>query len=232
MPRKCADIGEKLSAYHSEEKSKNRQIFSTILRNIPFLAQQGLALRRSIEEESNFIQLLKLEGEVDSQIEKWLKKESGKYTHPEIQNECLQLMSLTILREISKNIQNSVYYAIMANEVTDSSNKEQFVVCLRWADQDLVAHEELVGLYAVDNITSKTLVNFLKDALLRMGLSVQNCRGQCYDGANNMVGYKSGVATQIKKRNLTHCYGHPLQLAVGDIIREVRNLRDALDTEN
>ena len=84
------------------------------MRNIRFLARQGLALPGSIEEESNFIQLLKLEREVDSQIEKWLKKKSGKYTHPEIQNECLQLMSLTILREISKNIQNSVYYTIMA----------------------------------------------------------------------------------------------------------------------
>ena len=201
LPRKCADIGEKLSAYHSEEKQKNRQIFLTILRNICFLARQGLALRGNIEEESNFIQLLKLEGEMDSRIEKWLKKKSGKYTHPEIQNECLQLMSLTILREISENIQNSVYYTIRADEVTDSSNKEQFVVCLRWVDHDLVTHEELVGRYAVDNITSETLVNSLKDVLLRMGLSVQNCRGQCYDGANNMVGCKSGVATQIQKRN-------------------------------
>ena len=33
-----------------------------------------------------------------------------------------------------------------------------------------------------------------------MSLSVQNCRGQCYDGANNMVGSKSGVATQIQKK--------------------------------
>ena len=39
----------------------------------------------------------------------------------------------------------------MADEVTDSSNKEQFVVCLHWVDHDLVTHEELVGLYAVDN---------------------------------------------------------------------------------
>ena len=138
---------------------------------------------------------------MDSQIEKWLKKKSGKYTHPEIQNECLQLMSLTILREISKNIQNSVHYTIMADGVTDSLNKEQFVVCLRWVDHDVVTHEERVGLYAVDNITSETLVNSLKHVSLRMGLSVQNCRGQCYDGANNMVGSKSGVATQIQKRN-------------------------------
>ena len=116
LPRKCADIEEKLSAYHSKEKSKNWQTFSTILRNIHFLAQKGLALSGCIEEESNFIQLLKLEGGVDSQVDQWLKKKSGKYTHPEIQNECLQLMSLTILREISENIQNSVYYTIMEDE--------------------------------------------------------------------------------------------------------------------
>ena len=49
-----------------------------------------------------------------------------------------------------------------------------------------------------------------------------------------MVGSKSGVATQIEKKEpraiLTHCYGHSLQLAIGDTVREVRNLRDALDT--
>ena len=49
-----------------------------------------------------------------------------------------------------------------------------------------------------------------------------------------MVGCKYGVATQIQKKEpfaiLTHCYGHSLQLAVGDMVREVRNLQDALDT--
>ena len=49
-----------------------------------------------------------------------------------------------------------------------------------------------------------------------------------------MVGSKSSVATQIRKKEphaiLTHCYGHCLQLAVGDMVIEVRNLRDALDT--
>ena len=122
----------------------------------------------------------------------------------------------------------------MADEVTDFSNKEQFVVCLHWVDHHLVTHKELAGLYAVDNITSETLVNSLKDVLLRMGLSVQNCRGQCYDGENNMVCSKSGVATQIQKKEpraiLTLCYGHSLQLAAGDMVREVRNLLDALDT--
>ena len=121
----------------------------------------------------------------------------------------------------------------MADEVTDSSNREQFAVCLRWVDHDLVTHQELVGLYAVDNITSETLVNSLKDVLLRMGLSVQNCRGQ---PTARTIWLVLNLAQQHKSKKkeplaiLTHCYGHFLQLAVGDMVRKVRNLRDALDT--
>ena len=42
------------------------------------------------------------------------------------------------------------------------------------------------------------------------------------------------LVTQIKAEELraifSHCYGHSLQLAVGDMIKEVKNLKDALDT--
>ena len=33
--------------------------------------------------------------------------------------------------------------------------------------------------------------------MIRMNLSIANCRGQCYDGAANMAGHRSGVAAQI-----------------------------------
>ena len=40
----------------------------------------------------------------------------------------------------------------MADEVTDASNDEQFVLCLRNMDNDLVSHENLIGLYKVPHI--------------------------------------------------------------------------------
>ena len=49
-----------------------------------------------------------------------------------------------------------------------------------------------------------------------------------------MSGAKSGVAIQIKTEDpraiFSHCYGHSFELAVGDMIRELKNLKDALDT--
>ena len=83
-----------------------------------------------------------------------------------------------------------------------------------------------IGLYSVDNISSNTLHLTIKDVLLRLNLNVTNCRGQCYDGASNMVGIRSGVATMILKEEpraiLTHCYGHSLQLAVCDTVKQIK----------
>ena len=66
-----------------------------------------------------------------------------------------------------------------------------------------------------------------------MDISLTDCKGQCYDGVSNMVGAKTGVATQIKEIEpralLTHCYGHALQLAVSDTIRAIKLMRDILD---
>ena len=50
---------------------------------------------------------------------------------------------------------------------------------------------------------------------------LENCRGQTYDGASNMLGKKLGVATQILSEQsravVTHCQGHLLSLAVKDL---------------
>ena len=42
-----------------------------------------------------------------------------------------------------------------------------------------------------------SLVQAIKDTLIRLNLPISDCRGQCYDGASNMSGCKNGVATQI-----------------------------------
>ena len=120
----------------------------------------------------------------DLRLTEWLQKKRGKYTHPYSQNEFLKIMSLFILRDIASNIQNRIYYTIMADEVTDASNGEQFLLCLRSMDDDLVPHEDLIGLYKVLNICADTLVSCIRDALIRMNLSMNRCKGQCYDGAS------------------------------------------------
>ena len=49
-----------------------------------------------------------------------------------------------------------------------------------------------------------------------------------------MSGVKKGVATQIKSINskclYLHCFGHALNLAIGDSIKSVQCLKDVFDT--
>ena len=163
-----------------------------------------------------------------------INKKTDKYTSADIQNEMLKIMSLNVFRKIAANLQNGVWYTIMADEVTDTSNREQVTVCLRWIDEQFEAREEFVGLHKVDQIDSDTIVAVLKDTLLRTNLKIENCRGQCYDGAANMTGAKERVATQLRQTEpralLTHCYGHALNLAESETIRTSKVMKDALDT--
>ena len=101
------DVGELHSAQHAVEKAKNRKMFLLMLTNMQFLARQGLALQRNGSEcNSNFTQLIHLRRNECAGIDvnAWLDRRANKYTSPEVQNECLQFMSLHILRKVSKTI--------------------------------------------------------------------------------------------------------------------------------
>ena len=209
-------------------------MFRKILQNLRFLARQGLSLRGHGDgSDSNFIQLLRLRAFDSPAVLSWMEKKTDKYMSSDIQNECLQIMALSILRQISANIIRNGFFTIMADECTDIANKEQFVVCIRWVDETLTDHEDVIGVYNVDTIDASTLTTAIRDVLLRMNLKMSQCRGQCYDGASNMIGSKNGVAARLLADEphalLTHCYGHALNLAVADAIKQYKVCRDALD---
>ena len=228
IPSNVPDIGEMVSNLYAQNKVQNHKLFLKILQNIKFLARQGIAFRGHDEVESNFIQLLKLREIDNPELSSWMRRRTDKYVSPE--------MHENILLDLAKGIHSSDIFSILADECTDMSNKEQLAICFRWIDAELEIHEDFVGLYHIDNIAADTIVIALKDCLLRMSLPLKRCRGQCYDGAANMAGYKRGVATQIlteEPRALyTHCYGHSLNLAMCDTIKQCRLTRDTMDVTN
>ncbi len=125
-------------------------------------------------------------------------------------------MALQVLRCIAAQIQSAVFFTVVVDEATNSSNKEQVVLVFRWIGEDLVAHEDFIGLYLTDSTTTAALVGIIEDTILHMNIKLEHCRGQCYDGASTMSGAKKGVATVIANKEtraiFTHCYGHALNL--------------------
>ena len=184
-----------LSSQHAKEKADNRHMLYKILSNVRFLVQQGLPLCRSSQgDDSNFIQLLKLRGTDDVRMTEWYEWKSSEYTTADMQNEMLTVMSLRILREITSAMQKALFYTVMVDETTDCSNKEQAVLVIRWVDGDLNVHESFIGLYSVPAIDANTLTTIIKNSLVRLNLSMNKIRGQCYNGASNMAGAKKGVS--------------------------------------
>ena len=164
----------------------------------------------------------------------WLDKKANKYTSSEVQNEILQVMSKNLMRKLLDSIRNTDFYTIMIDETTDISNKEQVVFCLRWVDENLDCNEDFLGLYFTELTNASTLTAIVKDVLLRANMALCKCRGQCYDGCSTMSGVKTGVAAQIKAMEpralFTHCYGHVLNLACADCIKQLKVIKHALDT--
>ncbi len=122
----------------------------------------------------------------------------------------------------------------MINETTDASSVKHVVLVFWWIDNNLAAHEELIGLYQSNSIDAKSLVAIIRDTLLRINLKRENFRGQGYDGASSMNGPKGGVAklinNDVPRAVYTHYYEHALNLSVGDTVKQWRVMRSALGT--
>ena len=242
IPKTTANVGDMISSEYAKQKLQNRAMLLIILSSIRYLSRQGIALRGRYksgdddighvggEPDSNVVQLLKLRAQDIPQLMHWMGRNQDKFTSPDIQNEILQIMAITIQRKISSEICGK-WYTIMVDETTDISNTEQMVFCLRYVDSCLEVHEDFIGLHSLQSTTAEVIVTIIKDILLRMGLLIGLCS---YDGASTMAGSKSGVAKKIMdlepKALYTHCYGHALNLAVQDSIKHVKIMKDTLDT--
>ena len=69
-------------------------------------------------------------------------------------------------------------------------------------------------------MTGEALAKNIKDTLDEVGLPLENCRGQGYDGASAMSSKSKGVSSHILKKNpkalYVHCSSHCLNLVVAN----------------
>ena len=78
-----------------------------------------------------------------------------------------------LLQEVAENTQNVDFYLIMCNEATDVKNVSELVVCLRWVDDEMEAHDVFIGLKNMPNIDADSIVRELEDVLRRMHLKLK-----------------------------------------------------------
>ena len=180
IPR-CPNFAELFDNKEKEALELNRRCFMAILDSLQYLARQGIPLRgHGSDEDSNFFQLLMMKSKEFPELKAWLEKKQGKFVTHDVQNEILTIMSNSVLRSLLKKIEGNIY-STMCDEYTDCSNHEQLTFCLRWVET-LKAYETFIVFYEIPDI------KIVKDILTRYQVSMENFRGQCYDGASNMLG--------------------------------------------
>ena len=155
------------------------------------------------------------------------------YISKVIQNELIELCGAEVLKQIISEIKAAKYFAIIADETTDSSRQEQLCLCLRYVHQSsggAMVKEEFVGFMSMEDLCAESVTDQILLRLTELEVDINNCVGQGYDGAAAMAGHVSGVQTRIRQRVSTalyvHCSSHCLNLVLNQSsqVPPVRNM--------
>ena len=112
-----------------------------------------------------------------------------------------------IRSDIVAEVHQAQFYSVIADEVTDVANKEELSLALRYVFCGTVK-EVFVDFIEVERITGELLAESILNWLRKSSLSLSNLRGQCYDGASNMSGARSGCKSIVQQLAPLALYFH------------------------
>jgi len=113
-------------------------------------------------------------------------------------------------------VRSAKFYSIIADEVTDTANKEELSLVIRYVHGQI--REVFIDFVEVERITGRVLGEAILMWLRNHGISPADMCGQCYAGASNMSGARSGVKAVVQeeapKAMYYHCASHRLNLSL------------------
>ena len=240
-----------INSHVEENITKNRELLKSIIRSILYCARQDIGLRghynvntslnkdlENTEQTNNqgnlkeLVDLLCLENEKFDKDLKSLPK-NAKYTSNIVQNDILLASSNIITQTIVKEVnEGSSVYSLIVDEARDASTLEQMSICIRYVHKSIIK-ERFLGFVQVLKLDAQGLTHCIIEFLNAVGLDIEKCISQSYDGASVMSGSTNGV--QIKIRELSknkcpyiHCYAHRLNLVLVDVAKSVEIVDDTI----
>jgi len=228
-------IDAQLSEQVNESQENARSFLRVLITSLMYLARQGLSIQGHNKTDGNLMELLRLRILDNPKLSPWLEK-SVSYTHPDIQNEILQLISYKIVKKLTTDIQEAEYFSVIVDGTQDASGDEQQSICFRFIDLDFEPQEYFIGFYKVLSTTGLEIANMIEDVILRCGLDPNKMRGMSFDGAANMSGKLRGAQAILRKKFPTahffHCGAHCVNLALKDACVHKSGIKNALNIVN
>ncbi|CAF1232275.1 unnamed protein product [Rotaria sordida] len=224
---------------------ENRERLKPIIQTIILCGKQNIALRghrdngnfvfdeESIVKHGNFRALLqyRVDGG-DNILENHLKTsdKNATYISKTIQNQLIQVIGGMIIRQIIEEVKEAKFYTILLDETADISNVEQASLCLRYVYNDVI-QEKFVKFITVSDRSGAGLAKLIMEEVTNLGLDLQNCVGQGYDGCSTMAGHIRGCQAIIKEKYprilYIHCASHSFNLTISDSC-DIRTVQHAI----
>ncbi|XP_057316227.1 52 kDa repressor of the inhibitor of the protein kinase-like [Hydractinia symbiolongicarpus] len=225
-------VDQQISKQISENKAKLEPIIDTIL----LCGRLNIPLRGHRDDSSyhpevgsyssggvgNFIEILNYRARANPVFKETLDNsaKNATYISKTAQNELINCIGEVITEKIVLEIKGSKFFSILGDECMDSSCKEQFSLCIRFVDQNCDVREEFLRLvHCGEGLSGDGLCKIVLKCLAEdLQLNIMDCRGQGYDGAGSVAGFRNGLAARILRINrkalYTHCHSHRLNLAI------------------
>ena len=109
-------------------------------------------------------------------------------------------------------------FSIQIDSTQDISAHNQCVIVFKYVVRDR-AKERLVCLVNVDNSSGKCLHTLVRNSLAEIGLSLEQCIGDSFDGAADVSSVYSGLLAARPSHIHTWYNAHVLNLVISDASR-------------
>ena len=121
--------------------------------NIAFRGHKDDNSQADGQNKGNFKAILEFRAEGDQVLLKHLAEgpKYAQYTSPETQNEIISICKSLILKKMSADVKENYTYSIICDECTNSSNKEQLSLSIRFVKDDKV-HESFMEFYELAEV--------------------------------------------------------------------------------
>uniref|UniRef100_A0A8P4KM64 Zinc finger MYM-type protein 1 n=1 Tax=Dicentrarchus labrax TaxID=13489 RepID=A0A8P4KM64_DICLA len=220
-------VDSELKKQFNEECEYWTQVLQRVVAAVKFLAERGLAFRGDSHRfgdthNGNYLGCMELISQFDpflkAHIEKYGNAGRGtlSYLSLNVCEEFIQLMGQKVLEEVISRVKLAKYFAISVDSTPDITHVDQLTFILRYVSPEGCIEERFVKFLPIESHTGEALFNSIIGVLEEMGIDINNCRGQCYDNANNMSGAYKGVQARIKQINSlaqwVPCAAHTLNL--------------------
>ncbi|XP_066231912.1 zinc finger MYM-type protein 1 isoform X2 [Saccopteryx leptura] len=227
----------------SKQIEGNKKYLKLIIENILFLGKQSLPLRGNNQSISSvnkghFLELLEVRAkDKGEEIFRLTNLQVDFYNSTQVQNDIIEIIKTEMLQYIVNEINVSSAFSIICDEATYNATKEQLSVCVRYphkTSKAILIKERFLGFIDVEEMTGTNLHRTITAYLQKIGVDVNKIRGQAYDSSTNLRIKFNESAAEFKKEEpralYIHCYAHFFDLAVIRFCKEVKELRNALNT--